>query len=172
MTTSWQDGWWQAAERCPSPNFSPRPAGEAVSLVVLHNISLPPFEYGSGAVADLFANRIRPEADPFFPQLTALRVSSHFVIERNGRVLQLVSCADAAHHAGVSAFRGRSGCNGCRRCRGCTPSRPRGSSTTTCAVACARRTTRTTRCGSAGCRRTPRPRGAPPSSPRCSPRRW
>ena len=80
-------------------------------MVVLHNISLPPFEYGSGAVADLFANRIRPEADPFFPQLTALRVSSHFVIERNGRVLQLVSCADAAHHAGVSAFRGRSGCN-------------------------------------------------------------
>ncbi|OAM29074.1 MULTISPECIES: 1,6-anhydro-N-acetylmuramyl-L-alanine amidase AmpD [Eikenella] len=111
MNPSWQQGWWQGAERCPSPNFSPRPPGEAVSLVVLHNISLPPFQYGSGAIRDLFANRINPQAHPFFPQLVDLRVSSHFLIERSGRVVQFVSGHDAAHHAGVSSYQGRSGCN-------------------------------------------------------------
>ncbi|EGY51524.1 1,6-anhydro-N-acetylmuramyl-L-alanine amidase AmpD [Neisseria shayeganii] len=107
----WQRGRWQQAVQQHSPNCSPRPEGETVSLVVLHNISLPPFEYGSGAVEALFTNRIRPDAHPFFSQLSQLRVSSHFLIERNGRTVQFVSCDDAAYHAGVSAFRGRQACN-------------------------------------------------------------
>lgn len=111
MTTTWHNGWWQGAVHCPSPNFSPRPVGETVSLVVLHNISLPPFEYGGSAIRDLFTNRINPQAHPFFPQLVDLRVSSHFLIERSGQVVQFVSGNDAAHHAGVSQYRGRSGCN-------------------------------------------------------------
>lgn len=107
----WQHGRWQQAVQQPSPNCAPRPEGETVSLVVLHNISLPPFEYGSGAVAALFTNSIRPDAHPFFSQLAQLRVSSHFLIERSGRTVQFVSCNDTAYHAGVSAFRGRQACN-------------------------------------------------------------
>ena len=108
----WQQGRWQGAEQLDSPNFSPREAGSEVSLVVLHNISLPPFEYGSDAVQRLFTNRIDPAAHPFFAQIAGLRVSSHFFIARNGRVQQFVSCDDAAYHAGVSSFRGREKCNG------------------------------------------------------------
>lgn len=111
MNPTWHNGWWQGALPCPSPNFSPRPEGESVSLVVLHNISLPPFEYGGNAIKDLFTNQIQPQTHPFFPQLLNLRVSSHFVVERNGSVLQFVSGDEAAHHAGVSSYRGRSGCN-------------------------------------------------------------
>ena len=108
----WQQGRWQGAEQLESPNFSLREAGSEVSLVVLHNISLPPFEYGSDAVQRLFTNRIDPAAHPFFAQIAGLRVSSHFFIARNGRVQQFVSCDDAAYHAGVSSFRGRDKCNG------------------------------------------------------------
>lgn len=108
----WQQGRWQGAEQLESPNFSPREAGSEVSLVVLHNISLPPFEYGSDAVQRLFTNRIDPAAHPFFAQIAGLRVSSHFFIARSGRVQQFVSCDDAAYHAGVSSFRGRDKCNG------------------------------------------------------------
>ena len=108
----WQQGRWQGAEQLESPNFSPREAGSEVSLVVLHNISLPPFEYGSDAVQRLFTNRIAPAAHPFFAQIAGLRVSSHFFIARNGRVQQFVSCDDAAYHAGVSSFRGREKCHG------------------------------------------------------------
>ncbi len=108
----WQQGRWQGAEQLESPNFSPREAGSEVSLVVLHNISLPPFEYGSDTVQRLFTNRIDPTAHPFFTQIAGLRVSSHFFIARSGRVQQFVSCDDAAYHAGVSSFRGREKCNG------------------------------------------------------------
>lgn len=107
----WQYGRWQGAAQLVSPNCSSRPEGTRVSLVVLHNISLPPFRYGSGAVADLFANRLDPRAHPFFEQIQHLRVSSHFFITRQGETVQFVSCDDIAYHAGVSSFRGRERCN-------------------------------------------------------------
>ena len=107
----WQQGWWQPARRAFSPNFEPRAESEAVSLVVLHNISLPPFEYGTGAVEKLFTNRIDPDKHPFFSVIHTLRVSSHFLITREGEAVQFVSCDDMAYHAGVSSFRGRKKCN-------------------------------------------------------------
>ncbi|MDO4640311.1 MAG: 1,6-anhydro-N-acetylmuramyl-L-alanine amidase AmpD [Neisseria sp.] len=107
----WKNGWLAQARRVDSPNFCVREAGERVSLVVLHNISLPPFEYGNGAIEALFTNRIEPAAHPFFSILTDLRVSSHFLITREGEVVQFVSCDDMAYHAGVSSFRGREKCN-------------------------------------------------------------
>ena len=116
MNDAWQDVWqqgrWQGAAQMHSPNCCPRPDGETVSLVVLHNISLPPFEYGTGAVQKLFTNRIQAAEHPFFSLLTALRVSSHFFVARTGEVVQFVSCDEMAYHAGVSAFRGRERCNG------------------------------------------------------------
>lgn len=111
MQSCWQNGRWLPAVQKDSPNREPRPHGETVRLVVLHNISLPPFEYGGDAVERLFTNRIDPQAHPFFRQLVNLRVSAHFVIERGGRVMQFVSCDETAYHAGVSAFRGETGCN-------------------------------------------------------------
>ena len=107
----WQQGWWQPARRAFSPNFEPRAESETVSLVVLHNISLPPFEYGTGAVEKLFTNRIAPDEHPFFSVIHTLRVSSHFLITREGEAVQFVSCDDMAYHAGVSSFRGRKKCN-------------------------------------------------------------
>ncbi|WP_165009996.1 1,6-anhydro-N-acetylmuramyl-L-alanine amidase AmpD [Neisseria yangbaofengii] len=111
FTSSWQQGRWSAARQVQSPNFEARPAGEKISLVVLHNISLPPFEYGNGAVEKLFTNQIRPEEHPFFSVIHTLRVSSHFFITREGEAVQFVSCDDMAYHAGVSSFRGREKCN-------------------------------------------------------------
>ncbi len=108
---NWQQGWWGGARRLDSPNFSPRAADEPISLVVLHNISLPPFEYGNGAVEKLFTNQIDADEHPFFSILTELRVSSHFLITRAGEAVQFVSCDDMAYHAGVSSFHGREKCN-------------------------------------------------------------
>ncbi|KLT73398.1 N-acetyl-anhydromuranmyl-L-alanine amidase [Neisseria arctica] len=110
-TENWRQGWWLHARRVDSPNFGKRESGEKVSLVVLHNISLPPFEYGNGAVEQLFTNSIDPHAHPFFSVLTELRVSSHFLITRQGEAVQFVSCDDMAYHAGISSFQGREKCN-------------------------------------------------------------
>lgn len=107
----WTDGWWRPAQACPSPNFGPRPSDTVVSLLVLHSISLPPGEYGGDAVERLFTNRLDPDAHPTFAGLRGLRVSAHFFVRRDGRVLQFVSCDQRAWHAGASSWRGRDGCN-------------------------------------------------------------
>lgn len=107
----WRDGWWSAARRCPSPNFGPRPPGVEVSLAVVHSISLPPGEYGGDAIERLFTNRLDWNAHPYYGQIRGLRVSAHFLIRRDGRRIQFVSCDDRAWHAGTSRWRGRDNCN-------------------------------------------------------------
>jgi AmpD protein len=104
-------GWHRGARRCESPNFGPRPVGCEVSLVVLHSISLPPGEYGGDAIERLFTNRLDFDAHPYFQQIRGLEVSSHFVIRRDGELLQFVSCDARAWHAGRSSWRGRENCN-------------------------------------------------------------
>ena len=108
---AWHEGWWREAEACPSPNFDARPAGEAVSLGVLHSISLPPGEYGGDAVERLFTNRLDWDAHPYYDGIRGLRVSAHFLLRRDGRLLQFVACAQRAWHAGRSVWRGREDCN-------------------------------------------------------------
>lgn len=103
-------GWFDGVTLCPSPNFNARPAGE-ISLLVLHNISLPPGQFGTGQVEALFQNRLDPNAHPFFQTIADLRVSAHFLIDRQGQVTQFVSCLDRAWHAGVSRFGERDNCN-------------------------------------------------------------
>ena len=107
----WRQGWWSGASRCSSPNFGPRPVGTAVELVVLHSISLPPGQYGGDAIERLFTNRLDTGAHPYFSQLRGLTVSAHFLVRRDGRLRQFVSCDQRAWHAGVSAWRGRDNCN-------------------------------------------------------------
>jgi AmpD protein len=103
-------GWCNGVHCCPSPNFNERPAGE-VSLLVIHNISLPPAQFKTGKVQAFFQNRLDTDEHPYFQGIADLRVSAHFLIERDGEVTQFVSCLDRAWHAGVSTFEGRETCN-------------------------------------------------------------
>lgn len=103
-------GWCHGVRHCSSPNFNERPAGE-ISLLVIHNISLPPGQFGTGKVQDFFQNRLDVTEHPYFAGIADLRVSAHFLIERDGAVTQFVSCLDRAWHAGVSSFQGRETCN-------------------------------------------------------------
>lgn len=103
-------GWCAGVQHCPSPNFNERPAGE-ISLLVIHNISLPPGQFGTGKVQPFFQNQLDHSEHPFFEEIAHLRVSAHFLIERDGGVTQFVACLERAWHAGVSLFDGREGCN-------------------------------------------------------------
>jgi len=83
----------------------------AVDLAVIHSISLPPAQYGTGCVQQLFCNQLDWDAHPYFQQIRGAEVSAHFFIERTGDVWQFVSCDDRAWHAGKSSFAGRDNCN-------------------------------------------------------------
>jgi AmpD protein len=103
-------GWCHGVRHCPSPNFNARPSDE-VSLLVIHNISLPPGKFGTGKVVEFFLNRLNPTEHPYFESIAQMTVSAHFLVERSGAIIQFVSCRDRAWHAGVSRFEGREGCN-------------------------------------------------------------
>jgi AmpD protein len=105
------DGSLEGARRVASPNRDARPADEVVSLLLLHSISLPPGEYGGLAVEDLFNDCLDCDAHPWFGQLRGLRVSAHFLVRRDGEVVQFVETGARAWHAGVSRWRGRERCN-------------------------------------------------------------
>lgn len=94
-----------------SPNCDDRPPGTEVTLVVLHSISLPPGEYGGDSIERLFTNRLDPDAHPYFREIEGLQVSSHFLVRRDGEVVQFVPLERRAWHAGASSWRGRSRCN-------------------------------------------------------------
>ncbi|HEY3075722.1 MAG TPA: 1,6-anhydro-N-acetylmuramyl-L-alanine amidase AmpD [Burkholderiales bacterium] len=94
-----------------SPNQDERPPGTEITLLVVHSISLPPGEYGGDAIERLFTNRLDPDAHPYFREIAALRVSSHFLIRRDGELVQFVPVARRAWHAGVSSWRARERCN-------------------------------------------------------------
>ena len=104
-------GLLKGARFVQSPNHSVRPQGEVIDLLVIHNISLPPGEYGTGCVDGLFCNQLDYDAHPFFKELTELRVSAHLLIDRSGAVTQYVPFDRKAWHAGQSHFCGRENCN-------------------------------------------------------------
>ncbi|MGI4812887.1 MAG: 1,6-anhydro-N-acetylmuramyl-L-alanine amidase AmpD [Janthinobacterium lividum] len=117
VTAAWQwhDGWLNDAqrsvERFDSPNFDARSPGVAPSLIVVHGISLPPEVFGGPEIVDFFMNRLDWNAHAFFEEIRDVKVSAHFVIRRDGRLLQFVSCDERAWHAGPSNFFGRARCN-------------------------------------------------------------
>ncbi len=106
-----EEGWCSAARRVDSPNCNVRPLGSIPELLVIHNISLPPGEFGGHWIEDLFCNQLDYDAHPYFEQLRPLRVSAHFLVTREGGVVQFVSANDRAWHAGASSFQGREQCN-------------------------------------------------------------
>ena len=99
------------ARQVPSPNRDERTDGASIRLVVIHGISLPPGEFGGDGIVELFTNRLDPAAHPYFATIADMRVSSHFLIRRDGDLLQFVPCGERAWHAGASCWRGIDGCN-------------------------------------------------------------
>lgn len=94
-----------------SPHCDDRPPGTKVELLVIHNIALPPGEYGGPWIDDLFMGRLDPAAHPYFEEIAGLKVSSHFLIRRDGALIQYVPVEKRAWHAGASSWKGRERCN-------------------------------------------------------------
>lgn len=105
------------AGRCPqarfvaSPNADDRPDKATIDLIVIHNISLPPDVFEGDAIERLFTNRLDASEHPYFERIAGLRVSAHFLIRRDGELVQFVECGRRAWHAGASTWRGRERCN-------------------------------------------------------------
>jgi AmpD protein len=106
-----KDGLAEGARFVSSPNCDERPAGCLVDLLVIHHISLPPGEFGGPGVVELFTNRLDPAAHPYYAAIAGAKVSAHFLIRRDGELIQFVACAKRAWHAGESSWKGRARCN-------------------------------------------------------------
>tara|TARA_A200000113_G_scaffold131674_1_gene118466 strand:- start:136 stop:666 length:531 start_codon:yes stop_codon:yes gene_type:complete len=106
-----KEGWLSEAEKHISPNFDKRPINSEIKLIVIHNISLPPENFEAENVKKLFKNELDFESHEFFYTIKDLKVSSHFVIDRTGKIYQFVSVYDRAWHAGVSSFKSQENCN-------------------------------------------------------------
>lgn len=104
-------GYVDVATQVPSPNRDARPPDVPIALIVVHGISLPPGQFEGDGVERFFGNRLDPAAHPYFATIASLRVSSHFLIRRDGALLQFVPCEERAWHAGESTWRGRPCCN-------------------------------------------------------------
>lgn len=106
-----QQGWLQGIRHLASPNFNQRPSGCTPRLVVLHNISLPPAQFGGGYIEAFFQNQLDATAHPYFQTIKDLKVSAHLLILRSGEVIQFVSLDQRAWHAGRSSYLGQQECN-------------------------------------------------------------
>jgi AmpD protein len=105
------DGWLDQAKKVPSPNFNQRPANAEINLLVIHNISLPPDQFDNPYIELFFQNKLPVNDHPYFESLAGVEVSAHFLIKRDGDIIQFVSCHDRAWHAGQSSFCGQHNCN-------------------------------------------------------------
>ena len=106
-----QNHWFTNITHVSSPNFNHRPDENAISLLVIHCISLPPNQFGDGYIEDLFCNRLNPNTHPYFQKIHTLQVSAHLLIRRNGECVQFVPFNKRAWHAGISRFQARENCN-------------------------------------------------------------
>lgn len=99
------------ARYCPSSHCDDRPAGMSIDMIVVHNISLPPGQFGTGAIEAFFCGKLDVAAHPYFATIAALCVSSHLLITRQGEIIQFVPFGRRAWHAGESSYQGRTRCN-------------------------------------------------------------
>ena len=106
-----KQGWLSHCKKVESPNADKRPESEIINLLVIHNISLPPEQFGGPYIEQLFCNSLNPLQHPYFEQIHQLKVSSHLLIDRLGAIIQFVQFDKRAWHAGVSIFDGRERCN-------------------------------------------------------------
>lgn len=106
-----EKGWLVGVETHKTSHFEPRAKDENISLLVVHNISLPPAKFGGTYITDFFLGKLDPSSDPYFEGIYNIRVSAHCLIQRDGQIIQYVSFNDKAWHAGISNFNGREKCN-------------------------------------------------------------
>ncbi len=111
MTASIDNGWLSIARRVASPNYDVRPSEVEIDLLVVHGISLPPGQYGGPEIEAFFCNCLVPDEHPYFAGIAAVQVSAHFLVRRDGELVQFVALGDRAWHAGKSCFEGRERCN-------------------------------------------------------------
>jgi AmpD protein len=109
-------GMVSEAQFIDSPNYDERPLADNdlsanICLIVIHNISLPPGEYGGNGIIELFTNQLNPADHPYYADIYTHTVSAHFLIRRDGKLIQFVSCLKRAWHAGASSWQGRMRCN-------------------------------------------------------------
>ena len=106
-----QEGWLEQSSKIPSPNFDDRPINTEIKLIVIHNISLPPENFNRSNIEKLFLNKLDFDSHEYFKEIRDLRVSSHFLIDREGQITQFVSVYKRAWHAGKSNFENEDNCN-------------------------------------------------------------
>ena len=106
-----ENGVINTARQVTCTHFDERPPHHSVSLLVIHNISLPPGQFGGPYIEQLFTGSLSPDEHPFFKEIFQLRVSSHLLIRRDGELVQFVGLDKRAWHAGLSSFQGQSRCN-------------------------------------------------------------
>ena len=100
-----QEGWLEQSNKIPSPNFDDRPKNTEIKLIVIHNISLPPENFNPANIEKLFLNKLDFDSHEYFKEIQDLKVSSHFLIDREGQITQFVSVYKRAWHAGKSNFK-------------------------------------------------------------------
>ncbi len=103
--------WYPHATAVPSPHCDDRPDPKDISLLVVHNISLPPAEFNNGNIEAFFQGKLDASVHPFFERISGMRVSAHCLIKRDGEIIQFVPFERRAWHAGLSSFAGRDKCN-------------------------------------------------------------
>ncbi|MDX1303871.1 1,6-anhydro-N-acetylmuramyl-L-alanine amidase AmpD [Photobacterium sp.] len=111
MFTINNNHWLDGVKHVPSPFYDQRPEALDISLLVVHNISLPPGQFGGPYIEQLFTGQLNPNEHPYFEVISGLRVSAHCLIRRNGGIIQFVPFDCRAWHAGVSRFAERDKCN-------------------------------------------------------------
>lgn len=105
------DGCLQGARQIASPNANQRPDNTEIQLIVIHNISLPPAQFGGGYIEQFFQNQLDWSAHPYFKTIEGMQVSAHLLILRTGEVLQFVNFNQRAWHAGRSTYLAKQECN-------------------------------------------------------------
>lgn len=109
--TQVQAGKLIGATQIASPNFNTRPDGMDIQLVVIHNISLPPSQFGGGYIQQFFQNKLDWSIHPYFQTIEGMQVSAHLLILRTGEVIQFVNFNDRSWHAGRSSYLAQKECN-------------------------------------------------------------
>ncbi|KKW78508.1 N-acetyl-anhydromuranmyl-L-alanine amidase [Acinetobacter sp. Ag2] len=99
------------ARQVPSPNYNQRPENTEIQLIVIHNISLPPSQFGGGYIEQFFQNQLDWSIHPYFQTIQGMQVSTHLLILRTGEIIQFVNFNDRAWHAGRSSYLGKVECN-------------------------------------------------------------
>jgi N-acetyl-anhydromuramoyl-L-alanine amidase len=100
-----------AATYLPSPHCNERAPNTLIDLVVVHGISLPPGEFGTGVIEKFFCGTLPATTEAYYEPIKDLRVAAHLLISRSGDITQFVPFDRRAWHAGVSEFAGRTNCN-------------------------------------------------------------